>query len=38
MTVVVFTSDKYIELLKGFSLCFNRHWSEEQEVVFLMFQ
>jgi hypothetical protein len=38
MTVVVFTSDKYIELLKGFSLCFNRHWSEEQEVLILGFK
>jgi hypothetical protein len=36
--VVVFTSDSYLELLKGFSICFNRHWSEKQKVSVIGFK
>lgn len=36
--VIVFTSDNYLELLKGFSICFNKFWSDKQEVSVLGFK
>jgi len=37
MKVIVFTSDKYLELLKDFSYLFNKHWGAEQKVEVLGF-
>lgn len=37
MRVIVFTSDKYKSLLKGFSYLFNKHWGKDQPVSVLGF-
>lgn len=38
MKVVVVASDKYRNVLNGFSILFNRHWSANQEVDVLCYQ
>jgi len=38
MKAVVIASDKYRNVLRGFSTLFNKHWSEEQEVDVLCYQ
>lgn len=38
MSFVVFTSDKYLPVLKGFSTLFNKYWGEEHEVNILGFK
>jgi len=38
MKVIVFTSDKYLGLLKDFSYLFNKHWGPDQEVNVLGFK
>lgn len=37
MRVIVFTSDKYVSLIKGFAHLFNKHWGEDQQVSVLGF-
>lgn len=37
MKIVVVSSDKYVNLLNGFSRLFNRHWSENKEVDILCY-
>jgi FkbM family methyltransferase len=36
--VVVISSDKYINVLNGFSVLFNRHWSENKQVDVLCYK
>jgi len=38
MKVIIFTSDKYLDLLKDFSYLFNKHWGSDQEVSVLGFK
>ena len=38
MKVIVIASDKYINLMNGYSRLFNRHWSENKEVDILCYK
>lgn len=38
MRVIVFTSDKYIDLIKQFAYLFNKHWGKHQAVDVLGFE